>query len=482
MDIRAQVSMVFHLDKCIGCHTCSVACKNIWTDREGVEYQWWNNVETKPGTGYPTLWENQDEYKGGWEAEDGRLQLKLQSKVGTLGNIFYNRRLPTVNDYYEPWTYDYEHLFNAPEGDDQPTARPISLITGEFMEIESGPNWDDDLGGSPVYASNDPNVGSLTDEERVQLNEIERVAPTNLAVLISGETGVGKDVAAREIHRQSGREGDFVAVNCAAIPESMLEATLFGHEKGAFTGAYQSAPGKFEQANGGTLLLDEVSEMDLSLQAKLLRVLQEREVERVGGRAALALDVRVIATSNRDLAAEVAAGRFREDLFYRLSVFPMHWPALRQRAEDIIPLAQCFLLQHAAKMGRSPAQLSAAAAQQLSRHRWPGNVRELDNIIQRALILQPGDNIEVGDLLFDTVGRPAAGDLSPAVPAAASNQEPATIEAVLGEDLKQREYEIIVEALRETQGSKKDAALKLGVSPRTLRYKLARMRQQGIAV
>lgn len=175
MDIRAQVSMVFHLDKCIGCHTCSVACKNIWTDREGVEYQWWNNVETKPGTGYPTLWENQDEYKGGWEAEDGRLQLKLQSKVGTLGNIFYNRRLPTINDYYEPWTYDYEHLFNAPEGDDQPTARPISLITGEFMEIESGPNWDDDLGGSPVYASNDPNVGPLTDEEKAQLNEIQRV-------------------------------------------------------------------------------------------------------------------------------------------------------------------------------------------------------------------------------------------------------------------------------------------------------------------
>jgi len=327
----------------------------------------------------------------------------------------------------------------------------------------------------------EPIAVSAASRELFQL--ARRVAASDSTVLLSGESGTGKEVLARYIHQYSQRRNAaFVAINCAAIPESMLEATLFGHEKGAFTGAYQSAPGKFEQANGGTLLLDEVSEMDLSLQAKLLRVLQEREVERVGGRAALALDVRVIATSNRDLAAEVAAGRFREDLFYRLSVFPMHWPALRQRAEDIIPLAQCFLLQNAAKMGRSPAQLSAAAAQQLSRHRWPGNVRELDNIIQRALILQPGDNIEVGDLLFDTVGRPAAGDLSPAVPAAASNQEPATIEAVLGEDLKQREYEIIVEALRETQGSKKDAALKLGVSPRTLRYKLARMRQQGIAV
>jgi len=175
MDIRAQVSMVFHLDKCIGCHTCSVACKNIWTDREGTDYQWWNNVETKPGTGYPTLWEDQDEYGGGWEVVDGKLQMKLQSKLGTLGNIFYNQKLPTINDYYEPWTYDYEHLFTAPEGDDQPTARPVSLITGEFMEIEAGPNWDDDLGGSPVYAANDPNLGVLTDEERAQLNEIEQV-------------------------------------------------------------------------------------------------------------------------------------------------------------------------------------------------------------------------------------------------------------------------------------------------------------------
>ncbi len=176
MDIRAQVSMVFHLDKCIGCHTCSVACKNIWTDREGTEYQWWNNVETKPGTGYPTMWEDQEEYRGGWELmDDSKLKLKLQSKSGTLGNIFYNRRQPTINDYYEPWTYDYQHLFTAPAGDDQPTARAVSLITGDFMEIEAGPNWDDDLGGSPVYAANDPNLGVLTDEERAQLNEIQQV-------------------------------------------------------------------------------------------------------------------------------------------------------------------------------------------------------------------------------------------------------------------------------------------------------------------
>ncbi|MEK7778343.1 MAG: nitrate reductase subunit beta [Chloroflexota bacterium] len=179
MDIRAQVSMVFHLDKCIGCHTCSIACKNIWTDRKGTEYMWWNNVETKPGTGYPTLWEDQQKYKGGWELEEKKkkLKLRLQGRAGALGNIFHNPYLPTVDDYYEPWTYDYQNLFNAPEGNDQPTARAVSLITGKPMDtIEAGPNWDDDLGGSPVYADNDPNLKELSPQEREMLNEIERVA------------------------------------------------------------------------------------------------------------------------------------------------------------------------------------------------------------------------------------------------------------------------------------------------------------------
>lgn len=167
--------MVFHLDKCIGCHTCSIACKNIWTDRKGTEYMWWNNVETKPGTGYPTTWENQDKYKGGWVKDGDRLRLRLQGRTEALGNIFFNPNLPTIDDYYEPWTYQYDELFNAPEGDDQPTARPISLITGKPIDIEAGPNWDDDLGGSPVYASNDVNLEKLTDEEREQLNEVERL-------------------------------------------------------------------------------------------------------------------------------------------------------------------------------------------------------------------------------------------------------------------------------------------------------------------
>ena len=175
MNVRTQISMVFHLDKCIGCHTCSIACKNIWTDRQGTEYMWWNNVETKPGTGYPTLWEDQEKYKGGWEKHKDGVKLKLQGRLGALGNIFFNPVLPTVDDYYEPWTYRYEDLFNAPAGDDQPTARPISMISGQPIDIEAGPNWDDDLSGSPVYAANDPNFADISEEEKQMLFEIERL-------------------------------------------------------------------------------------------------------------------------------------------------------------------------------------------------------------------------------------------------------------------------------------------------------------------
>jgi nitrate reductase beta subunit len=175
MNVRSQVAMVFHLDKCIGCHTCSIACKNIWTDRKGTEYMWWNNVETKPGTGFPTQWENQEKYNGGWECKDGKLGLKSTSKEKTVFNIFHNPNMPTMDDYYEPWTYDYQHLFNAPEGPDQPTARPISMVTGELIQIQAGPNWDDDLGGSPVYAQNDPNLKGLTPEQQQQLFAVERL-------------------------------------------------------------------------------------------------------------------------------------------------------------------------------------------------------------------------------------------------------------------------------------------------------------------
>ncbi len=175
MDVRSQISMVFHLDKCIGCHTCSVACKNVWTDRRGAEYMWWNNVETKPGTGYPTKWEDQEKYKGGFEKKNGGVDLRAVGRIRGAATVFHNPSLPIIDDYYEPFTYTYEDLINAPEGADQPVAKPISMITGEPMKIEAGPNWDDDLGGSPIYAANDPNLDALSSEERTALFEVQRL-------------------------------------------------------------------------------------------------------------------------------------------------------------------------------------------------------------------------------------------------------------------------------------------------------------------
>ncbi|MBI2850435.1 MAG: nitrate reductase subunit beta [Chloroflexi bacterium] len=175
MDVRAQISMVFHLDKCIGCHTCSLACKNVWTSREGAEYMWWNNVETKPGTGYPTLWEDQTKYRGGWEVKGNILRPKLGRRLGLLSNIFFNPFLPTMDDYYEPWTYKYGQLFNAPQADDQPTARAVSKVTGKFLDVEAGPNWDDDMSGSSIYARNDINLSALTDAEREALFRTEQM-------------------------------------------------------------------------------------------------------------------------------------------------------------------------------------------------------------------------------------------------------------------------------------------------------------------
>jgi len=176
MDVRLQIATVFHLDKCIGCHTCSIACKNVWTDRKGTEYMWWNNVETKPGTGYPIRWEDQDKYKGGWiRTEDGKLKIRSTNKLKSIINIFHHPDMPTMDDYYEPWTYRYEDLFTAPEGNDQPIAKPVSMVTGREINIEAGPNWDDDLAGSPVYAENDLNLENLTKQERDQLFEIERM-------------------------------------------------------------------------------------------------------------------------------------------------------------------------------------------------------------------------------------------------------------------------------------------------------------------
>ncbi|MFL7962220.1 two-component system, response regulator FlrC [Pseudomonas sp. NFIX10] len=313
-----------------------------------------------------------------------------------------------------------------------------------------------------------------------------RVARSDSTVLISGESGTGKEVLARYIHQQSRRAGEpFIAINCAAIPDNMLEATLFGHEKGSFTGAIAAQAGKFEQADGGTILLDEISEMPLGLQAKLLRVLQEREVERVGARKPISLDIRVVATTNRDLAGEVAAGRFREDLYYRLSVFPLAWRPLRERTADILPLAERLLNKHVNKMKHAAARLSAEARACLVAYPWPGNVRELDNAIQRALILQQGGLIQPED--FCLAGPVACAPLPAlAPPPTATPMPPMDVEGdsvgALGDDLRRREFQMIIDTLRAERGRRKEAAERLGISPRTLRYKLAQMRDAGMDV
>ncbi|WP_375177017.1 sigma-54-dependent transcriptional regulator [Marinobacter mobilis] len=354
------------------------------------------------------------------------------------------------------------------------------------------------VGGSQSKRADQPVAEDPISKRMFQL--ASKVAASDSTVMISGESGTGKEVLARYIHQHSPRaEMPFIAINCAAIPENMLEAILFGHEKGAFTGAHASSPGKFEQANGGTILLDEISEMELSLQSKLLRVLQEREVERVGGRKTIALDVRVIATTNRELSQYVREGKFREDLYYRLTVFPMQWQPLRERPLDIMPLAQALLKKHSRKMKLTGITFAPDARSALLEHPWPGNVRELDNAIQRALVLHQGNVIHASDLCLELGITGQVTGLAPVAESAptpsvqplpvhdesglaeTSQSLPSLSEpASLGDDLRQQEFRIIIDTLRRERGRRNRAAEQLGISPRTLRYKLAQMRDCGI--
>jgi two-component system response regulator FlrC len=295
-----------------------------------------------------------------------------------------------------------------------------------------------------------------------------RIAPSRSTVLIQGESGTGKEVVARFIHESSNRgSGPFVAVNCAALPENLLESELFGHEKGAFTGAVGRKKGKFELAQGGTLLLDEISEMAVSVQAKLLRVLQEREVDRVGGQSPVAVDVRVIATTNRTLEKDIQEGTFRQDLFYRLNVVPLRLPALRNRPDDIVPLAGHFLQETASLNGLPSKNLSPESEERLRRMLWPGNVRELENLMERATLLVDGDLIEPADLDFleRLDERPEASPRE-------DHQG-----AVL--PLREMEKRMIFRALDDNQGNRTRASKILGISVRTLRNKLNEYQREG---
>ncbi|MDO9271303.1 MAG: sigma-54 dependent transcriptional regulator [Methylobacter sp.] len=349
------------------------------------------------------------------------------------------------------------------------------------------------------YVVANPTAANTADNERVVADEsmkklyvlTAKVAKTDVTVLLQGESGTGKEVIARYIHQNSTyHQGPFIAVNCAAIPENMLEAMLFGYEKGAYTGAVQAMPGKFEQAQGGTLLLDEIAEMDLGLQAKLLRVLQEKEVERLGSHKKIKLNVRILAATNQKLKEQMEQGRFREDLYYRLNVFPINIPPLRNRPGDILPLAQELMQRHRLE-GKKLPEFDHEAAEKMSAYSWPGNVRELDNVVQRALILRTGDTITADDLVFEDTGSMMdVINRSSSVTAAERMYDTYPIDIKneksdiggLGEGVRSAEESIILQTLQMENGSRKITAEKLGISPRTLRYKMARMKDSGVII
>ncbi|MFI3276432.1 sigma-54-dependent transcriptional regulator [Vibrio sp.] len=327
---------------------------------------------------------------------------------------------------------------------------------------------------STVRQTSDNLVASSWRSQQV-LQLAHRAAQTDATVLITGESGTGKEVLAQYVHQHSPRKGGpFIAINCAAIPESMLEAVLFGHVKGAFTGATSNQAGKFEEANGGTLLLDEIGEMPLAVQAKLLRVLQERQVERIGSHKAVNLDIRVIAATNVDLQQAVGERRFRQDLYYRLDVLPLQWPPLRDRKEDILPLAEHFI----AKFNRGcneTCRLTAEAQQVLMAYDWVGNIRELENTIQRALVMRHSTWITPQDLMLPTLPRGAAQINDSLM----SDKQP---QERLKTTKKQAENQFILDTLAKYDGRRNLTAEALGITTRALRYKIAAMRDQGIDV
>jgi two-component system response regulator FlrC len=344
---------------------------------------------------------------------------------------------------------------------------PDPDLIAAILEANAAPPGD--------FIAQDPKMLGVLDLAR-------RFAPTDASILITGESGTGKEVMARFIHRNSRRaNGPFVSVNCAAIPENLLESELFGHEKGAFTGAVARRIGKFEEANGGTLLLDEISEMDPRLQAKLLRAIQEREIDRLGGTRPVKVDIRLIGTSNRDMEATVRAGGFREDLYFRLNVLRLQLPALRERPGDILPLARWLQQKHARANQLPDRPLSAGAMAALVRNPWPGNVRELDNCLHRAVLLAGGPEIGEDAILFQADARdggPAAAGPEPSLPIGGALAG----RTLVGRTVAEVERGLIIDTLHEAGGNRTHAAVILGISIRTLRNKLKQYACEGCSI
>ncbi|MDF1720643.1 MAG: sigma-54 dependent transcriptional regulator [Minwuia sp.] len=376
------------------------------------------------------------------------------------------------------------------------TDAAVRAIKGGAKEYVPLPP-DPELIAAVLKAVADDDTDLLFRDQRMHavMKLADQVAPSNACIMITGESGTGKEVMARHIHQKSRRsDKTFVAVNCAAIPDNLLESELFGHEKGAFTGAVARRVGKFEEAEGGTLLLDEISEMDIRLQAKLLRAIQEREIDRVGGSKPVKVDIRVIATSNRDLVEEVRNGNFREDLLYRLNVVNLVLPPLRERKEDVGMLAEHFAKKYADANAVPQRPLSAAALAVLKRHAWPGNVRELENTMHRAVLLSTEAEIEENAIVLPDGSRPAA--TQSAISAAASSATAGSIGGVstpvdgedaeaanlVGRTVAEVERQLILETLDHCLGNRTHAANILGISIRTLRNKLKAYTEDGIPV
>ncbi len=430
-------------------------------------------------------------------------------------------------------------------GQDDPAFPPVIIITDKgnaeeaqrFMELGAADYWLEPLdydkivaatrakkkkieapastslgGRTPTYAGGPNIVGDHPAMARV-MALAKQIAPSKATVLINGESGTGKELFSRALHAWSNRaNGPFIAVNCAALPEHLLESELFGHEKGAFTGAIARKPGKFELASGGTILLDEISEMDLALQAKLLRVLQEGEVDRVGGTDTLRVDVRVLATTNRNLEDWVKEGKFRQDLFFRLNVIPLRLPSLRERENDVLTLAQFFMTNYSKEYGLGKSSLSPTAVQWLRQYDFPGNVRELQNLMERATLLANGNPIEPGHFLLDPDAWPLfAEDTQSAGSSAEQGTQESPVDTaqpslldgqgglgMLKEDapqetasplfgdavipLHEMERIMIMKGLEATSGNRTQAADLLGISVRTLRNKLNEYRAMGIEI
>jgi len=376
--------------------------------------------------------------------QNSQTPIIVMTAFGTVENAVEAMKLGAVDFLPKPFSMD--HLMTVIE-----KALEVRALRDENLrlrqELDRRYCFDNIIGRSPamqeIFAT------------------IERVAPTRATVLIAGESGTGKDLIARAIHHHSPRrDKPFVKINCAAIPENLMESELFGYEKGAFTGAVTSKPGKFEQADTGTVFLDEIGDVPPSVQVKLLRVLQEREFERLGSNKTRHIDVRVLAATNADLRAALESGEFREDLYYRLNVVPINVPPLRERKEDIPALVEHFIRKHREDLGSRVESISEEALDVLMRYHWPGNVRELENVIERSLVLCPGDRLEARDIRLDTARKaapPADGFLPP------------------GKTLQEYEHDLIRKALELAKGNKSQAARLLGLTRNALRYRLSQM-------